>query len=558
MRMRPLSSLIVLAILSAGLPFGALARSASADIVINNANIRTMDASRTVVRSLAILNGRIVALGAESDTKPLIGPSTTVIDAGGKTIVPGFNDAHVHFMETGMQLSSVDLRDAKTPQEFVSRIAAFAKKLPKGRWILGGQWDHENWTPNDLPTAAMIDAVTPDNPVFVNRLDGHMSLANSLAMRQAGVSRDTKDVDGGVIVRNAAGDPTGIFKDAAQAYIEKVIPEAPFEQKLEAAKAMSDYAASLGVTSAQDMSGGRDVGVYQELLRQGKLNTRIYGCSPLADHKRWSNTGIHYAFGSAMLRVGCLKGFTDGSLGSTTAWFFDPYLDDPTTSGLPMADVMTTMKSDIIAADKAGLQINIHAIGDRANATILDYYADLDRTNGPRDRRSRIEHAQHLRQQDIARFGRQKVIASMQPFHVIDDGRWAWKRLDEKRLKGTYAFRTLLDTGAVLAFGSDSPVAPLDPLQGIYAAVTRRTLDNKNPSGWIPEQKISVDEAVRAFTYGSAYAEFQENEKGSIEIGRLADLVILSDDIFVIEPVKIKDVTVLKTIVDGRVVFERK
>ncbi|MBX3299835.1 MAG: amidohydrolase [Acidobacteria bacterium] len=558
MRIRPLSSLIVLAILSAGLPFGALARSVSADIVINNANIRTMDASRTVVRSLAILNGRIVALGAESDTKPLIGPSTKVIDAGGKTIVPGFNDAHVHFMETGMQLSSVDLRDAKTPQEFVSRIAAFAKKLPKGRWILGGQWDHENWTPNDLPTAAMIDAVTPDNPVFVNRLDGHMSLANSLAMRLAGVSRDTKDVDGGVIVRNAAGDPTGIFKDAAQAYIEKVIPEAPFEQKLEAAKAMSDYAASLGVTSAQDMSGGRDVGVYQELLRQGKLNTRIYGCSPLADYKRWSNTGIHYAFGSAMLRVGCLKGYTDGSLGSTTAWFFDPYLDDPTTSGLPMADVMTTMKSDIIAADKAGLQINIHAIGDRANATILDYYADLDRTNGPRDRRSRIEHAQHLRQQDIARFGRQKVIASMQPFHVIDDGRWAWKRLDEKRLKGTYAFRTLLDTGAVLAFGSDSPVAPLDPLQGIYAAVTRRTLDNKNPSGWIPEQKISVDEAVRAFTYGSAYAEFQENEKGSIEIGRLADLVILSDDIFVIEPVKIKDVTVLKTIVDGRVVFERK
>src|SRR6185369_4565235 len=366
-----------------------------------------------------VLNGKIVAVGSDVDTKSLIGPNTRVIDAGGKLVIPGFNDAHVHFLETGSQLSSVDLRSAKTPQEFVQRIKDFVAKQPKGRWILGGQWDHENWTPNDLPTAAMIDAVTPDNPVFINRLDGHMALANSLAIKMAGVNKDTKDVAGGLIVRDANGNPAGVFKDAAMGYIEKVIPEASFEQELEYAQAASEHAASLGVTSVQDMSAGTSVGVYQELARQGRLKTRIYGCSPLSDYKRWANTGVHYAFGSAMVRVGCLKGYADGSLGSTTAWFFEPYLDAPTTSGLPRAEVTTTMKQNIVEADKAGLQVHIHAIGDRANATVLDYYENVDKVNGPRDRRYRIEHAQHLRQEDIPRFGKLHVVASMQPMHII-------------------------------------------------------------------------------------------------------------------------------------------
>jgi len=473
-------------------------------------------------------------------------------------VIAGFNDAHVHFMETGYQLASVDLRDAKTPQEFVARIKAFAAKLPKGRWIMGGQWDHENWTPNNLPTAALIDAATPDHPVFINRLDGHMTLANSLAMKLAGVDKNVKDVAGGEIVRDASGNPTGIFKDAATIYVEKVIPAPSFEQRLEAAQAASDHAASLGVTSVQDMSpNGIEIGAYQELLRRRTLKTRIYNCSPLGDYKRWANTGVRYAFGDMMLRVGCLKGYADGSLGSTTAWFFDPYLDAPNSTGLAMADVTTTMRQNIQDADKAGLQVRIHAIGDRANATILDHFQAVAGANGPSDRRFTIEHAQHMRMEDLKRFAGQKVVASMQPFHVIDDGRWAWKRLDEKRLKGTYAFRTILDTGGVLAFGSDSPVAPLNPLWGVYGAVTRRTLDDKNPSGWIPEQKISVEETVRAFTWGSAFAEFQENWKGTLEAGKVADFVILSDDIFLIDPVKIRDVTVLKTVVDGRVVFEK-
>lgn len=530
----------------------------AADLVVVNANIRTMDTVRPAARSIAVSRGKIIAIGSDDDTKALIGPKTRVIDAGGKLVLPGFNDAHVHFLETGAQLSAVDLRSAKTPEEFVQRIKDFAAKLPKGRWILGGQWDHENWKPNNLPTAAMIDAVTPNNPVFVNRLDGHMALANSLAMKLASVDKSTPEVAGGLIVRDAAGDPAGVFKDAAMGYIEKVIPDPSFDEKLEAAQAVTDHAASLGVTSVQDMSAGTDVGVYQELLRSGKLKTRVYACSTLGDFKRWQNTGLHYAFGTPMLRVGCLKGFADGSLGSTTAWFFEPYLDAPNSTGLPRAEVTTTMKQNIVDADKAGLQVYIHAIGDRANATILDYYENAATVNGSRDRRFRIEHAQHLRQEDIPRFGKLKVVASMQPFHIIDDGRWAWKRLDEKRLKGTYAFRTLLDTGAVLAFGSDSPVAPLNPLFGIYAAVTRRTLDDKNPNGWIPEQKITVDEAVRGFTWGSAYAEFQENVKGTLEIGKLADLVIISDDIFTIDPMKIRDAKVLTTVMDGKVVYEVK
>ena len=536
-----------------------------ADLVIVNANIRTMDAKRTVARSLAVLNGRIVAVGSDAETKPLIGAGTRVIDAGGKLVMPGFNDAHTHFLETGVQLSSLDLRSANTPVEFVERIREFAAKQPKGRWILGGKWDHENWTPSELPTAAMIDSVTPNNPVLIDRLDGHTALANSLALKLAGINKDTKDVPGGVIGRTAAGDPNGILQDAAIEIVNRAIPLMTFDQRADAIQAASDHAASLGITSVHEMGFstepaavmGTEVGVYQELARRGTLKTRVYVAAPLAEWLRLSKTGIHRGFGSEMVRMGGLKGYSDGSLGSRTAWLFEPYLDDPKTKGL-VFEPMSIINERVLGADKAGLQIAIHAIGDRANDEVLDIYQKVAETNGERDRRFRIEHAQHLRQEDIKRFGSQKVIASMQPFHLIDDGRWAGKRLDDKRLAGTYAFRTLLDTGGVLAFGSDSPVAPINPLLGVYAAVTRRTLDDKNPNGWIPEQKISVDEAVKAFTWGSAYAEFQDGVKGTLEIGKLADFVILSDDIFTIDATKIASVTVISTIVDGKVVYERK
>jgi predicted amidohydrolase YtcJ len=552
-----MKKILFAALLCLNLSFFSTAQTISADLVVINANVRTMDERQPKAQSIAVWQNKIIAVGVNNDIKPLIGKNTRVIDAKGKLVLPGFNDSHIHFMDGGAGLSSVDLRDAKTPQEFVERIKNFAAKLPKGRWILNGNWDHENWTPANLPTAAMIDAATSDNPVFINRLDGHMALANSAAMKLAGVDKNTKDVAGGEIVRDAQGNPTGILKDEAMNYVYRVIPEMSFEQKLEVAEAATDYAASLGVTSVQDMSAGTDVGVYQELLRQGKLKTRIYAVSTLGDWQRWQKAGVRRAFGGEMIRVGGLKGFADGSLGSTTAWFYAPYLDAPNTSGFPIVEMPKILEA-ARDADRAGLQLMIHAIGDRANDEILKIFEQIERENGARDRRFRIEHAQHLSENAIKRFGSQKVIASMQPFHAIDDGRWAWKRLDEKRLKGTYAFRSLLDGGAVLAFGTDWFVAPLNPMLGIYAAVTRRTLDDKNPNGWIPEQKITVEETVKAYTYGSAFAEFQENVKGTISVGKLADFVILSDDIFTINANDIRNAKVLTTVVDGKIVYEAK
>lgn len=537
--------------------FSAQAQKFMADLVVINAKVKTMDVERPEAEAFAVFGNKIVAVGKTEEIKAFIGEGTKVIDAQGRLILPGFNDAHLHFMEGGASLASVDLRDAKSPEEFVQRIKEYTSKLPKGRWILHGNWDHEKWSPSILPTKEMIDPVTPNNPVFIQRLDGHMALANSLALKLAGVDKNTKDVEGGEIVRDAEGNPTGILKDAAMNYVYKVIPEPSFEEKLEIAEAATNYAASLGVTSVQDMSAGVDVGVYQELLRRGKLKTRIYAVSPLPDWERWKRTGIRYAFGDGMIRVGGLKGFADGSLGASTAWFFEPYLDKPGYTGLA-SDEMPRMYERIRDADKAGLQLMIHAIGDRANDEILKIFERVERENGRKDRRFRIEHAQHLNEDLIKRFASQRIIASMQPFHVIDDGRWAWKRLDDKRLKGTYAFKALLDSGVTLAFGTDWPVAPLDPMMTIYAAVTRRTLDDKNPNGWIPEQKITVEEAVRAYTVGSAYAEFQENVKGTISVGKLADFVMLSDNIFLIDPVQIPKVRVLLTVVDGKIVYEAK
>jgi predicted amidohydrolase YtcJ len=386
-----------------------------------------------------------------------------------------------------------------------------------------------------------------------------MALANSLALNLANVTRSTKDPDGGVIVRDpTTGEPTGILKDAAQSFVWKVIPAPTFEEKLTAARAATNHAASLGVTSVQDMSAGVDIGVYQTLLDRAELKTRIYAAWPLPRWEQLAQTGVRAHFGSAMLRTGGLKGFADGSLGSTTALFFEPYRDAPNTSGIPSDEMFPdgAMLERVRAADRAGLQVMIHAIGDRANDIILSTYEEVEKENGDRDRRFRIEHAQHLRPQDIPRFAHDHVIASMQPYHAIDDGRWAEKRIGPERTKTTYAFRSLLDSGATLAFGTDWTVAPLDPLLTIYAAVTRRTLDGKNPNGWIPEQKISVEEAVRAYTVGSAIAEFQENEKGTITTGKLADIVMLSRDIFKIDPKEIEKVKIVLTIMDGRVVYE--
>lgn len=530
------------------------------DLIIINASIHTMDETRPTAGALAVSGNRVVALGSTPEIRALAGPKTRVIDAIERTVLPGFNDAHVHWLQGGFSITNVNLRDASSPAEMARRLGEYAKKLPKGRWILGGDWDHERWPGTPLPTRQMIDAATPDNPVFVNRLDGHMALANSLALKLAGVTKETKDVPGGVVVRDANGEPTGILKDAAQSLVEKVIPEPSWDEKVAAARAATAHAASVGVTSIQDMSAGDDVGLYQWLLERGELKTRIYAVRSIVSWEALAKTGVRAAFGNGMLRFGGLKGFSDGSLGSTTAFFFEPYNDSPNTRGILFDQMLPEgiMLKRVEGADKAGLQVMIHAIGDEANTRILDIYKEVAEKNSERDRRFRIEHAQHLRASEIPRFGKQKVIASMQPYHCADDGRWCEKRIGAERSKGTYAFRTLLDTGAALAFGSDWTVAPLNPMEGLKAAVTRQTLDGKHPDGWIPEQKITLDEAIRAFTVGSAYAEFQEKVKGSIAVGKLADIVMLERDIYSMDPVNLDKVKVAMTIVDGRVVYEMK
>jgi len=540
-----------------------------ADLVLVHGKIWTENPKQPEVEAVAIQGSRIVGVGDSESILKLAGPTTRVVNLKGHRVVPGFNDAHVHFYMGGDGITSVQLLGAVSAEEFRKRIAEFARGRPKGEWILNGNWDHERWTPANLPTHQLIDDVTKDNPVFVNRSDGHMCLANALAMKLAGVDRNTKDVPGGVIVRDADGNPSGIFKDAAKSLIERAQPHPTMEHILSALKAAQDYATENGVTSVQDMGVFTAQGVdtmadvirgYQTLEKRGELLVRVSTHLPLVDWKRLASAGIMANFGTEKLQVGALKSFADGSLGSTTAWFFEPYSDAPNTSGIPSPELLhpNRMYEEMRNADKAGLQLAVHAIGDRAIRAILDMFERLEREEGITDRRLRIEHAQHVSPADIPRFAKLHVIASMQPYHAIDDGRWADKRIGPERVKTTYAFRSLLDAGAVLAFGSDWFVAPMNPLVGIYAAATRRTLDGKHPNGWVPQQKISVAEAVHAYTMGSAYASLEDGTKGSIEPGKLADLAVLSDDIFNVDPVEIKNAKIQMTIFDGKVIFERK
>ena len=529
----------------------------SPTLLFTNGKIWTGNVQQREAEAVAIAGNRIIAVGSTADILKLKTDSTTVIDLAGRRTLPGFNDAHVHFYDGGLNLSGPQLRYTNSQAEFRDTLVAFAKRVPKGQWITGGNWDHENWKPAVLPTHQLIDEVTTDWPVFVNRLDGHMSVANATTLRLAGIDKNTKDVPGGVIVRDAEGNPTGILKDAAQELVYKVIPPPNQDQIIHAIRAAQTYANSLGVTSVQDMSAAPEIfRAYQKMLREGQLHVRISGHQPLPSWQRLAAVGVTAGFGNEYLHIGGLKGFADGSLGSTTALLFQPYLDAPTTSGIPSAELAdpAQMWKDIDDADRAGLQIAIHAIGDKANDTILQFYAKIIAEHGQRDRRLRIEHAQHLTAADIPRFGQLHVIASMQPYHCIDDGRWAEKRIGPERAKTTYAFRSILDSGGTLTFGSDWDVAPMSPIMGIYAAVTRRTLDGKHPGGWVPEQKITVEEAVRAYTAGSAYASFDDKIKGTIEPGKLADLVVLSDDIFAIDPAKIADTKVYLTVFDGRLV----
>lgn len=531
-----------------------------ANLILINGRLWTGNKTQPWAEALAANGERIIAVGTSAEVRKLAGPTTRVIDLKGKLALPGFIDDHTHFVTGGFHLLSVKLRDAASQEEFARRIKEKANQLGPNRWITGGDWDHERWSGGPLPTKDLIDRFTPDNPVFVTRLDGHMGLANSAALRLAKITKESKDPPGGTIVRDpVTGEPTGVLKDDAMGLVQGIIPEpSPAEQEL-ALKAALDEAARLGVTSIQDISSWSHFELYKQFRETGRLTLRVYARTPMSSWKKQAEIVARDGAGDHWLRLGGLKAFMDGSLGSTTALFFEPFADAPDTSGLMVDDNLPEGKlmKEVKEADQAGLQCSIHAIGDRANHILLNYFEEVAKENGSRDRRFRIEHAQHLRPGDIPRFGKLGVIASMQPYHAVDDGRWAEKRIGRERIKTTYAFRTLLDTGGTLVFGSDWYVASLSPILGIHAAVTRATLDGKNPKGWIPEQKVTVEEAVRAYTSACAYAEFAERDKGTLEVGKLADVVVLSQDLFRIRPEEIPKTTVVNTIVGGKVVYTK-
>ncbi len=536
-----------------------------ADLVLLNGKIWTVNKAQPEAEALAAWHGRILRVGKNAEVKPLIGPGTRILNLQGKRVVPGFYDSHVHLLGSGQRLGEVALKDAADEAEFGKRLREFDRKMPRDRWLTGGEWDHDRAFGGKLPTAELIDKYVMDRPVFLRRYDGHMAVANTRALKLAGVTAQTAEPSGGVIYRKPGSkEPTGLLRDNAMDLVDRLIPAPSDEEIFESVARALQEAAHAGVTSVQDMDGSgpdtrrRLFRHYQQLARAGQLTLRVDLRWPLPGWEELARLGAQVELGSDWVKIGGVKGFADGSLGSSTAKFFEPFLNEPGSTGVWLTPP-NKMREYVLGADRAGLSIAVHAIGDRANAEMLDIYAEAIRVNGPRDRRSRIEHAQHLRPEDYPRFKELGVIASMQPYHAIDDGRWAEGRIGKKRCASSYAFRSILDAGGKLAFGSDWSVAPIEPLLGIDAAVNRRTLDGKDPNGWFPEQRITVPEAIEAFTLTSAYAGFEEKDRGSLEAGKLADLVVLSRDILAeTERDHIAETEVLFTVVGGKVVYAKK
>ncbi len=537
----------------------ACSSSPQADLVVFG-RTWTGDSALPWVEAVATRGDTIVAAGKRAEVSRWVGPRTRVFENPTGLTVPGFMDGHTHFISGGRQLANLDLRTATTPAEFIRRVKEFAARQRPGEWIIGGDWDHELWPGTPLPRRDWIDSVTPNNPVLLSRLDGHMYLANTRALKLAGIGREHPPIPGGVIVKDPrTGEPTGALKDNAADSVSVRIPPYTAAQQDQYLQQAMRFAVSKGLTGITDMSEPEDIwsdlAAYRRAHAGGTLLLRVTLYPPLPQWRAVADTLARAGRGDDWFQILGLKGFVDGSLGSRTALFFEPYADDPATSGLLRAPE-DSLRTWIGAADSAGLQIAVHAIGERGNALILAIYDSVARAHGVRDRRFRVEHAQHLRPEEMARFGPEGVIASMQAIHLVDDGAWAIKRLGPARVNDTYVFRSLLDHGATLQFGSDWTVAPLDPILGISAAVTRHTRDGKNPDGWLPQEKITVEQALHAYTVANAYGVFADRTRGRVRVGYRADLAVLDRDLFQIPAAAIESVTVRVTVAGGRVVYE--
>ncbi|HEX2207735.1 MAG TPA: amidohydrolase [Longimicrobium sp.] len=539
--------------------------ASAADMVFVGGRVFLADSANTLVQALAVRDGRVLAVGTDAEVRRLAGPRTQVVDLNGRLVTPGFNDAHIHFGAGGRGLLDVQLLGTASLAEIERRVAAAAAQAQPGEWILGRGWDHTRLPQSELgpggwPTKEILDRAAPNHPVLLSRVDGHTSWANTAALRLAGIDRNTPDPSGGEIVRDARGEATGILKESAEGLVARHVPPPTRAQTRRGILAALELAARTGVTSVQSDVSGMDLQVYKELRDADSLTVRVYGWHPLEMRtiQGLNALGVTAGFGDEWLRFGMLKGYTDGTLGSRTAFMLEPFSDQH-THGLPQY-TQAQLDSLVTAADAAGLQVILHAIGDAANRQALDAFERAARANGPRARRHRIEHAQVLDERDIPRFRQLGVIASMQPTHATSDMRWAETRIGHARaVEGAYVWRSLLDAGAVVVFGTDFPVEPMPPVEGIYSAVTRQSREEPGvpPGGWIPEQRLTREEAIRLYTAAAAYGEWEEERKGTLRPGMLADLVVWDRDLLAIPEVEILQAAPAMTVVGGRIVFRR-
>lgn len=595
---------------TAALVFGLTpAHAQEADLVLRNGIIWTVDDANPRAEAVAALAGKIIYVGSNSGVRKHIGDRTQVIDLRGRFVVPGFNDNHVHFESTGRLLYGLNLLDVSDEKTFVERIKEVHERYAPGTWITGGDWSaYETWAagdvgregrrvdPNDpygnlfTPHRSMIDGFTQDRPVLVRRFDRKVYLANGKALEIAGIKKGMPDPPGITVERDADGEPTGVLKnpvrgavestvlvrDHVGAYFRPFIPGPTREQRKKETLAAWAQMRRVGVTSYSDMSSPEQLDIYKELRAEGRMTARVHFRPSLERWLDMARIGIKVGFGDEWIRLGAVKAWIDGIMGNSSARFYEPYSHDPDRRGI-WRDIMFPWDRDpdnpeqlrsnlerlAISADSAGIQLSVHAIGDEANGYLLDMVEKLIEKNGEKDRRFRLVHAQVMTQKDIERAGKLGIIAEVQPYHCIDDMRWMEERIGYERSRGAYAFKSLWDSGAVVCFGTDSPGTNasryyLNPMYGLYAAVTRRTMTGEPEGGWFPEERITIQQAIKAYTYNTAYAAYEEDIKGSLAVGKLADIVVLSENLLTIDPDKIKDVEVIYTIVDGKIVYRKE
>ena len=524
----------------------------TADIIYFNGNIYTGIKEDTRQNYIATKNNRILELGIDNYSH-LISSNTKLIDLKNNFLLPGFIDNHTHFIYGGTKLNNISLQNSLTQYEFINAFREYIPNINNGLWLQGGNWDHENWG-GVLPNKSWIDSLTNNNPVLVSRVDGHMALANSKALEEANINENTPNPVGGVIVKDInTGIPTGILKDTAIDIVRKLIPKQSHSEQDSILKTSMNYASSQGITQIHDMATWDDLQTFRR--NKDKLTLRIKTYTWYEDWEKLIDLIDKYGKGDNILRWDGIKAMIDGSLGSRTAWMHNHYLDDKNTNGIMRIKDTNSFKKMITNLDKNGIQLAIHAIGDKANDWIIKQSMNLNKVNGLIDRRIRIEHAQHLTKDAIEKIINNDIIPSMQPYGCIDDTRWMHKRINSDLMSRTYIFKTFIDKNVNLTFGSDWDVTPLNPLFGIYAAVSRKTIDGSNPGGWNPEQKLTVEEAIACYTNNNSYAVFSEKNIGVLQKDMLADFVVLSKDITSIKIDDILKTRVLNTIYNGKEVF---